>query len=37
MHIEEVGAIWAGIAERDDWSALDAKVAQVREMGVALS
>jgi uncharacterized protein YdiU (UPF0061 family) len=37
MHIEEVEAIWAGIAERDDWSALDAKVAQVREMGVALS
>ncbi|MFD1611042.1 protein adenylyltransferase SelO family protein [Sphingomonas tabacisoli] len=36
MHIEEVEAIWARIAEDDDWSALHAKVAQVREMGAAL-
>jgi uncharacterized protein YdiU (UPF0061 family) len=36
MHIEEVEAIWAAIAERDDWSALHAKVAQVRQMGEAL-
>ena len=36
MHIEEVEAIWARIAEEDDWSALHAKVAQVREMGEAL-
>jgi serine/tyrosine/threonine adenylyltransferase len=36
MHIEEVEAIWARIAEDDDWSALEAKVAQVREMGAAL-
>lgn len=37
MHIEEVEAIWARIAEVDDWSALNAKVAQVRAMGEALS
>ena len=37
MHIEEVEAIWAAIAEHDDWSALYAKVAQVRAMGAALS
>ena len=37
MHIEEVEAIWAPIAEGDDWSALEAKVAQVRQMGEALS
>jgi uncharacterized protein YdiU (UPF0061 family) len=36
MHIEEVEAIWARIAEADDWSALHAKVASVREMGDAL-
>ncbi|GAO39138.1 hypothetical protein SCH01S_26_00090 [Sphingomonas changbaiensis NBRC 104936] len=37
MHIEEVEAIWARIAEADDWSALYAKVAQIRDMGAALS
>ncbi len=36
MHIEEVEAIWAPIAEKDDWSALHAKVARIREMGAAL-
>ena len=36
MHIEEVEAIWTRIAEHDDWSALHAKVARVREMGEAL-
>ncbi|QNM82633.1 YdiU family protein [Sphingomonas sabuli] len=36
MHIEEVEAIWAAIAERDDWSPLDAKVAAIRRMGQAL-
>lgn len=36
MHIEEVEAIWARIAQDDDWSALYAKVARVREMGRAL-
>jgi uncharacterized protein YdiU (UPF0061 family) len=36
MHIDEVEALLAAIAERDDWSALHAKVAQVRQMGEAL-
>ena len=36
MLIDEVEAIWARIAEQDDWSALHAKVAQVRAMGEAL-
>ncbi|WEK43945.1 MAG: YdiU family protein [Candidatus Sphingomonas colombiensis] len=36
MLIEEVEAIWSRIAEADDWSALDAKVARVRELGEAL-
>lgn len=36
MHIEEVEAIWARIAEADDWSALEAKVAAIRAMGDAL-
>jgi uncharacterized protein YdiU (UPF0061 family) len=37
MHIEEVEAIWAPIAEADDWSRLHAKVAQVRSMGEAMN
>jgi uncharacterized protein YdiU (UPF0061 family) len=37
MHIDEVEAIWAPIAEDDDWSALHAKVAAIRAMGKALS
>jgi serine/tyrosine/threonine adenylyltransferase len=37
MHIEEVEAIWAPIAERDDWNALIAKVEAVRGMGEAMS
>ena len=36
MLIEEVEAIWAAIAERDDWQPLAAKIAAVREMGQAL-
>jgi len=36
MLIDEVEAIWAAIAERDDWQPLTAKIAAVREMGVAL-
>lgn len=36
MLIDEVEAIWAPIAERDDWSALHAKVAAVRRMGEAM-
>jgi uncharacterized protein YdiU (UPF0061 family) len=36
MLIDEVEAIWAAIAERDDWQPLHAKVAAVRRLGVAL-
>ena len=36
MHIDEVEAIWAAIAERDDWAPLEAKVAAVRRMGEAM-
>ena len=35
MHIEEVEAIWARIAEDDDWAPLTAKVAAIRAMGEA--
>jgi uncharacterized protein YdiU (UPF0061 family) len=35
MHIAEVEAIWAPIAEGDDWSAFDAKIAAIRRMGQA--
>ena len=34
--IEEVEAIWAAIAERDDWSVFTAKLEAIREMGQAL-
>lgn len=37
MLIEEVEAIWAPIAEADDWTALNAKVAAIRRMGEALA
>ena len=36
VHIDEVEAIWSDIAERDDWSAFDAKVAAIRRMGEAM-
>lgn len=36
MHIEEVEAIWGPIAERDDWSRFEAKVAAIRRMGEAM-
>ena len=36
MRIEEMEATWAPIAADDDWSALDAKLAQVRGMADAL-
>ncbi|MET0376035.1 MAG: protein adenylyltransferase SelO family protein, partial [Rhizorhabdus sp.] len=36
MHIEEVEAIWADIAERDDWSAFNAKITAIRRMGEAM-
>lgn len=35
--IDEVESIWSGIAEQDDWRALDAKVAAIRTMGAALA
>ena len=35
MHIEEVEAIWASIAEADDWTPFDNKVAAIRRMGQA--
>ena len=37
MHIEEVEAIWSRIDQDDDWSALHAKVGQVRRMGAAIA
>jgi uncharacterized protein YdiU (UPF0061 family) len=37
MLIDEVEAIWAAIAQRDDWSLLEAKVAAIRRMGEALA
>ena len=36
MHIEEVEAIWAAIAERDDWRPFEEKVAAIRRMGEAM-
>jgi serine/tyrosine/threonine adenylyltransferase len=35
MPIEEVEAIWAAIAERDDWRPLEAKIAAIRRTGEA--
>ncbi len=35
MAIDEVEAIWARIANDDDWSAFDAKIASIRRMGDA--
>jgi uncharacterized protein YdiU (UPF0061 family) len=36
MHIEEVEAIWAAIAEHDDWAPFEAKIAAIRRMGAAM-
>lgn len=36
MLIDEVEAIWAAIAERDDWAPLHAKLAALKRMGEAL-
>jgi serine/tyrosine/threonine adenylyltransferase len=36
MLIDEVEAIWSAIAERDDWSPLQAKIVGIREHGAAL-
>ena len=37
LHIAEVEAIWAPIAEGDDWSVFDAKITAIRRMGEALA
>jgi uncharacterized protein YdiU (UPF0061 family) len=37
MLIDEVEAIWAAIAENDDWSRFQTKIAAVRRMGEALA
>lgn len=37
MLIDEVESIWAGIAERDDWAALNAKILAIRDFGAALA
>ena len=37
LHIDEVEAIWAPIAEHDDWSLFDAKIAAIRRMGAAMA
>ena len=37
MLIEEVEQIWAPIAQGDDWSRFEAKIAAVRDMGSALA
>jgi hypothetical protein len=36
MHIDEVESIWAAIAERDDWTVLERKIASIRRMGEAM-
>jgi hypothetical protein len=36
MLIEEVEALWAPIAERDDWSLFEAKLSQIAEVRAAL-
>lgn len=36
LYFEDVEALWAAIAERDDWRPLMAKIAAVRDMGAAL-
>jgi uncharacterized protein YdiU (UPF0061 family) len=35
--IDEIERVWSDIAERDDWSAFEDKVAEIRELGDALS
>ena len=36
MLIDEVEAVWAAIAECDDWAPLSAKLAAVKRLGQAL-
>jgi uncharacterized protein YdiU (UPF0061 family) len=37
MVIDEIERVWAAIAERDDWSAFEAKVEDVRSLGRAMA
>lgn len=37
MHIEEVEAIWAAIADADDWGPFNAKIGAIRRMGEAMA
>jgi len=36
MLIDEVEALWAPIAERDDWAPLETKIAAIRRLGAAM-
>jgi hypothetical protein len=37
MLIDEVEAIWDAIADADDWSKFDAKIAGIRRLGDAMT
>ena len=37
MHIDEVEFIWSAIADHDDWSPFEAKIAAIRRMGEAMA
>ena len=37
MHIEEVEAIWAAIAENDDWSMFESRIVAIRRLGDAMT
>ncbi|HJU77200.1 MAG TPA: selenoprotein O, partial [Sphingomicrobium sp.] len=36
MHVDEVEAIWAAIADADDWRPFEDKVTAIRRMGEAM-
>lgn len=36
MHIDEVEAIWAAIADHDDWAPFESKIEAIRRMGEAM-
>ena len=37
MLIDEVEAIWAAIADHDDWSPFEAKIEAIRRLGDAMT
>ena len=37
MHIDAVEAIWAAIADGDDWEPFEAKIAAIRRMADAMT